>query len=545
MAKTGEESVFLYHEPCDCGSSDGRAVYSNGTKYCFVCKDWFGGEGEAPTAPKQRKRPADLITDGTFTFLKARGISEETCRKFNYQVGTFKGSKVQIANYYRKGSVVAQHLRFADSKETGSFPWLGDGKNIELFGQQLWRNQGGKRIVITEGEIDCLSVAQAFNLKWPVVAVPGAEWATKNLGKYLEFLESFDEVVLMFDNDEPGQAAAAACAPMFTPNKAKIVQFPTGIKDANDLVKAGRIGEIPALVYEAKQYRPDGIVGMEDIISEVMKPVEWGLPWFIEELTKLTYGRRMGELYAFGAGTGIGKTDFLTQQIAFDVQVLNQKVGLVFLEQKPTETAKRVAGKIAHRQFHIPDAGWTQDELVTTCQSLTGKVQFYDSFGQTDWDVVKVQIRYMVMGLGIKLIYLDHLTAMADTASEKESLEQIMKEMAGLANELGCIIHFVSHLATPEGKSHEEGGRVMIKHFKGSRAIGFWSYFMFGMERNQQAEDEEERKTTIFRILKDRYTGRATGKTIPLIYDSDTGLLMVKPEGEPPFKDETSTKSDF
>lgn len=103
-----------------------------------------------------------------------------------------------------------------------------------------------------------------------------------------------------------------------------------------------------------------------------------------------------------------------------------------------------------------------------------------------------------------------------------------MKEMAGLAQELGCIIHFISHLATPEGKPHEEGGRVMIRHFKGSRAIGFWSYYMFGLERNQQAEDPEEASTTTFRVLKDRYTGQATGKVIPLGYDQDTGRLYEK-----------------
>jgi twinkle protein len=130
---------------------------------------------------------------------------------------------------------------------------------------------------------------------------------------------------------------------------------------------------------------------------------------------------------------------------------------------------------------------------------------------------------------------------MADTADEKGSLEQIMKEMAGLANELGIIITFISHLTTPEGKPHEEGGRVTIRHFKGSRAIGFWSYFMFGLERDQQAEDPVVRQTTTFRILKDRYTGQATGEVLYLAYDRDTGLLSLTeaPEPSSPFKDES------
>lgn len=30
---------FLRHEPCElCGSSDGKAIYSDGSTYCFVCE---------------------------------------------------------------------------------------------------------------------------------------------------------------------------------------------------------------------------------------------------------------------------------------------------------------------------------------------------------------------------------------------------------------------------------------------------------------------------------------------------------------------------
>ena len=239
----------------------------------------------------------------------------------------------------------------------------------------------------------------------------------------------------------------------------------------------------------------------------------------------------------------MGKTDFLTQQIAFDINTLNMKVGTLFLEQKPTETAKRVAGKIKGRRFHVPNSGWSKEELVDAVQGLNGKLVMYDSFGETEWDVIKGKIRFMAVAEGIELIYLDHLTAMANTADEKGSLEQIMKEMAGLANELGIIITFVSHLTTPEGKPHEEGGRVTIRHFKGSRAIGFWSYLMLGLERDQQADDGATRQTTVLRVLKDRYTGQATGQTIYLGYDGETGMLFetVAPEEQQqPFNDETN-----
>lgn len=461
----------------------------------------------------------DLIR-GECKALVKRGITEETCAKFGYRVGEFQGKNWQIAPYYKDGRIVAQHIRSA----TKDFKWLGESKDVELFGQHLW-GSGGKMVVITEGEIDCMTVSQLQGNKWPVVSIPsGSKSAKKAIQSNIEWLESFETVILMFDMDEPGQDAVADCAPLFSPGKCKVASLP--LKDANEMLLANRGQEVVRAIWNAKEYRPDGLVSIDELIEEIEKPVEWGLPWWLPSLTTLTYGRRWGEIYALGAGTGVGKTDFLTQQIAFDVLELKMPVGVVFLEQKPVETGKRIAGKVDGARYHVPDAGWDLNQLKATLTNLKGKVTFYDSWGETDWDVVKAKIRFMAVAQGIRLIYLDHLTAMADTANEKESIEQLMKEMAGLANELGIIIHFVSHLSTPEGKPHEEGGRVMIKHFKGSRAIGFWSYFMFGLERNQQAENEAERQITTFRILKDRYTGQATGKVITLGYDAETGRLF-------------------
>lgn len=540
------ESQFVSHVPCDeCGSSDANSLYDDGHEYCFGCETYKAGDGTVATPNTQRKKMEGLIS-GEYRDLVKRKLHETTCRKFGYQVGTLGGKAVQIAPYYDKdGVMVAQKVRFPDK----TFTILGDLKQAQLFGANLWSS--GKKIVVTEGEIDALTVAQVQNLKWPVVSIPnGADGAAKALRKNLEYFNNFEEVILMFDVDEPhykkdgtvffpGQDAAKECAELFPPGKAKIATLP--LKDPNECLVAGKDQEIITAIWNAKAYRPDGLVTVDDLMDELDKPIEQGLPWFLDELTALTFGRRWGEVYGFGAGTGIGKTDFLTQQIDYDITVLDLKVGLIFLEQKPIETVVRVAGKHAGKRFHVPDGSWTKEERKAVVEKLKGKVTLYDSFGQTDWTVIANKIRFMAVSEGIKVFYLDHLTAMADTADEKGSLEQIMKEMAGLANELQIIIHFVSHLTTPEGKPHEEGGHVSIRHFKGSRAIGFWSYFMFGLERDQQAEDPALRSITTFRILKDRYTGQATGHLLYLGYDPATGRLFPteKPESSG-FKDESS-----
>lgn len=535
------------HLPCpspDCGSSDAFSINDRGWGRCFSCGRNFrvGEEGYGGRQVARKTVPdRSLVPFGEYRALTKRGLTEETCRKFGYFVGEFNGKTVQVAPYYNKeGQLVAQKVRFPNK----DFITTGDFKKVSLFGSQLW-GSGGKKLVITEGEIDAMTVSQLQGHKWPVVSVPnGAQGAANSIKDNLEWVMSFEEVILMFDMDDPGREAAVKVAELLPPGKAKIASLP--LKDANECLVQGKGEEVIRAIWNAREYRPDGIVDIDELIEEIEKPIEMGLPWCFPTLTKYTYGRRPGEIYAVGAGTGVGKTDFLTQQIAFDVTELQERVGVIYLEATPVETGKRIAGKIDGVRYHVPDAGWSLEQLRATLQSLKGKITFYDNWGSTEWDVIKKKIRFMVVSKGIRLIYLDHLTAMADPSNEKESIETLMKEMAGLANELGCIIHFVSHLSTPEGKPHEEGGRVMIRHFKGSRSIGFWSYLMIGLERNQQAEDEDERQTTTLRILKDRYTGQATGKTILLGYDSDTGRLFEKEEEAEDygFDDTTELKED-
>jgi twinkle protein len=479
--------------------------------------------------------------------LGKRKITEETCRKWRYLVGEHKGTPCQIANYCDEtGRVVAQKIRFPDK----SFTWTGDPTKSGLYGQHLWRD-GGKMVVVTEGEIDALSVSQLQENKWPVVSIPnGAAAAARDLGKSVEWLEKFESVVLMFDNDEPGQTAAIECASLLTPGKAKIAKLP--LKDANDMLVAGRGREVIEAMWGAKAYRPDGIIGMDDVITQALKPVEWGVSWPWETLTRLTYGIRTKEIYCLGAGVGSGKTDVFTQIISHFITTHKEQVGVIYLEQAPPETAKRIAGKIAKKPFHVPDGGWTPEELSSSLHQLNGRVHFYNHFGSTDWNVIKGLIRYMALGLGIKRIFIDHLTALtAHAEDERRELDAIMADLGALCQNLDVSIFVISHLATPEGKPHEEGGRVMAKHFRGSRSIMQWSNFMFGLERNQQSEDEIKRRTTIFRVLKDRNTGRGSGKTLALLYDEQTGMLEeTKMPEEFGFENETKAadrgaKKDF
>ena len=526
------EGTFLYHAPCDsCGSSDARAVYSNGTSYCFACNEWNKDSSETSqkrlyTTTKLQK-PMELL-DFDYRALKARSVPESICQQYKYGIGVDKnGNKCQIANYYNKDKqLVAQKLRYPDK----TFKFIGNPKEALMYGQQLW-GSGGKKLTITEGEIDALAVATAFNGKYPVVSIKnGVQSAKKELAQNLDWISSFDSVYLWFDNDEHGRKAIDEVCSLLPADKVMIVRHPE-YKDASEvLVKTGGNGVVNTF-YNADKYKPDDIATPDDLLDDIAEPIEEGFPWYYRKLTELTYGRRFGEVVVAGAGVSVGKTDFVMTQIAHDISQ-GFKVGTFMLEQSMKETLLRIAGKQDGVFYHLPNTDIDKNKLKEPVHSFQSKLYLYDNFGSTEWEAVREKIRYMHHNYGVRIFYIDNLTALNSHAQdERRNLDALMAEVAGLAKELDVWILLISHLNPPKsGASHEAGGRVEQNQFTGSRAIMRWAFFMFGIERNTLHPDPTERNKGLIRCIKDRFSGRATGHTIGFVYDTDTGLCLETEE---------------
>lgn len=512
------------HQPCpSCNSSDGLSVNTDGSTKCYACGVFSPNKGKNMStlvSPfSEAKKPLTEPSDASYLPFKDRKISSETARKYK-TLST--ATKVLFPYNNKDGDKVAQKVRHPDK----TFAIEGNWREAVLFGQNLF-TKGGKFVTIVEGEFDALAAHQMLG-DYPVVSVRnGAQSAEKDCKDNFEWLDSFDKIRVCFDNDEAGQTAAKKVAALFA-GKSSIVKMDEGFKDACDYLSKNEIRKFSDRWWKAEEYKPEGIVTVEDIKEQLLTPPKEGLPWCFPSLSELTFGRRKGELYAFGAGVGVGKTDVFTQQIAYDIRELKKRVGVIYLEQSPIETAQRVAGKLDERLYHVPDGGWTRQEYEESVDRLEAMQALYmmNHFGAKEWAEVKKAIRYFAKAKDIEIIYLDHLTALsANEDDERRALDAMMADMAGLAQSEGLIIHFVSHLTTPEGKAHEEGGRVLEKQFTGSRAIARWAHFMFGLERNKQHEDPEQRQVTTFRVLKDRFTGRATGQTFHLKYNKNNGIL--------------------
>jgi twinkle protein len=520
-------SNFVRHQPCpDCGSSDGCSLFDDGHTYCHVCKAHRNGADTQPTE-KRSKMAGSMVQELEFKPLPVRRLDEETCKKFAYGCGKYKGRECHVANYYNEAGtkVVAQKLRFANKE----FTITGDASAMLLYGQHLWRD-GGKRVVITEGEIDALSLSQVQGNKWPVVSLPnGADAAPKAIRKSLEWLEKFETVVLLFDNDEPGRKAAQACAEILTPGKACIATLP--LKDANEMLKAGKTKELVDATWAAKPFRPDGIIAGTEMWDslETFKLSE-GKPYPWSGLTAMTKGTRTPEIILVGAGTGVGKSEFV-RQIAYTLlRCHDETVGYVALEEGKERCAFGMMGLHLGVRLHLDKDLATPEERRAAYEATVGSGRFYlyDHWGSTDSDNLMNKIRYMVRGLGCTTIVLDHISIVvsgisaSEEGDERRLIDNTMTRLRSLVQELNFRCFVVAHLKSIEGKPHEEGARVTLGHFRGSKSLTQLSDTAIGLERNQQ--DPEKSRQTRVRLLKNRHTGE-TGLACYIEYDTETGRL--------------------
>jgi twinkle protein len=539
---------FVQHEECPkCGSKDNLARYDDNSAYCFGCEYFEKSDGEPMVASSVTKpKGAFNPIRGDYQDLPDRKLFEKTLRKFGYKFGTTSdGTPCHIAPLYNnKGQLVAQKLRMPGK----DFRVVGSLDDACLFGENVYES-GGKRLVITEGEIDCLSYAQASGLTWPVVSVPnGAQSAAKAIRRSLSYVESFEEVVFLFDQDKPGRNAARECADLLPPGKAKIAT--TSLKDPNEMLKAGLVGELKSAVYEAKSHRPDGVVDGSDIDLSMLQTVTpRGLSIPYKELNDAIHGLRQRELVMVCAGSGIGKST-LVKELGFHLTTAhNAKVGYICLEESLAKTAQSLValdngvpiGNLMEEPSLLTDDQWKESYDKAVAPSV-----FYDAFGSTDVDNIISRMRYLAVGAQCQFIVLDHVSMVVSglDVDERKTLDVLMTRIRSeVCEQTNVGVIAVSHLRRNSGKeSFNEGGTVSVTDLRGSAAIEQLSDIVLAAERDQQSGENSSRTT--LRLLKNRPFGQVgivghceyqslTGRLVPV--DADAKPSATTEEGEQPF----------
>ena len=520
------------HQPCpDCASSDALTINDDGSTKCHSCGKFtphrYGSADREQKVSANLRRtmlsPCCPISD-----LTSRKLKRETLNRFGYFIGTNKfGAKVQVAPYYRNGELVAQHVRGKDK----NFSWIGTTGHLELFGQHRCRGKG-QLLVITEGEINAMSVAQAFP-GVDVVSLPnGADSAHRYIEQNLQFVEGYEEVVLMFDNDAPGRKAVDAVAPLLTPGKAKVVGWSDDVKDANDLLKADRGQEIRTLIYHAQVYRPDGVIPASALsLSELLKPIEQGVPYPFPLLQQKLAGARKGEITLWTAGSGIGKST-ITRELAYLYRQSKLRIGMVFLEEGIRKTAAgfiALDNRVPLFKFRSNPKCISDSDIRESYDRLIkgDGLYLYDHFGSLESKNLISKLRYMAVSLKLDFIFLDHVSIVVsgnESDNERKDIDVLMTSLRSLVEATGTGIHVVSHLKRVKDKSFNDGGQVQLSDLRGSASLEQLSDNVVALERNQQAEGEAKDKS-ILRVLKCRETGD-TGEADHLVYNRETGWLL-------------------
>ena len=501
------ESEFIRHDPCpDCGSSDALAVYTDGHTYCFSCTTRTPGDGEQNKLPMQ----SNVQFKGNPQRLNKRGISERTCEKYKiYRDDTHLRFPYYDSSGCLKGFKTRDKLK--------NFKYEGETTDT-LFGQHLFPTSG-KRIIVYEGELDAASGWEAM-VGWPHVSLPhGCSSAKKDIQKQIPLLQGYKEIVLFFDNDEPGRRATELAASVLPTGKVTIARMDK-YKDASDALQADDAEAIRRAIYDAKPYQPDGIVDGKSLLEAVTTPSPpCNHKYPFPGLQTMTHGIRYGELTTITAGTGQGKSTFC-RQLATELLNTDEKVGYIALEESNRRTALGLMSVAVGKALHLGEHEYTTLRNAYDKTIKNWNLYLYDHFGSLSSDVIYNRIEYMALGLDTKIIFLDHLSILLSglDGDERRMIDKTMTDLRSLVERTGIKLFLVSHLRRAQNdKAHEDGQRVSIGQLRGSASISQLSDTVLALERDQQSNDN----VSTLRVLKNRYSGE-TGVAAQLVYDKTT-----------------------
>ena len=560
-----------------CNSSDGLVVYlqddgkHNAT--CFSCGHYDpdpykqnavisdealqcatgvdSGEGTQAKARKKIARPANqelrTCLNAPILSLEDRGISYDTAAYFNVRSGISEyDGKTPVSHLYpvyRKDKLTGYKERNIENK---TFHTISDTKHPQFFGQN--KAPVSKRIYITEGECDamilfqCLKERQSFQYKDvnpAVISLPfGNTSVNSSFSDNIEFLDQYEEIVLVFDEDLPGEEAVEE-AVKFLPHKTFIAKL--GYKDPNEMYDAGRGEDLKwAVIKHARPFEPDDIVNGADTWDRFLNTHNeecYSYPETWTELNGMTCGYRLGSLVTVTSGTGCGKTQLLRELKHHIFESTNFHIADIALEEDLGDTVGGLMAIRLNKRIFLPEIKKTlsEEELRSAHNHYFkgGRFTFYDYFGGMDNNNLFSKIRYCA-GKGAKVVFLDHLSIIvsefADQGGERERIDTIMTKLAKLVKELNIVIFLVVHLKKSDNsQSFEEGKDPSLDDLRGSGSLKQLSWDVISLTRNQQHPDKYCSNTSKIKVLKCRFTGR-TGDADYLYFDDTTGRMMKVPK---------------
>ena len=475
---------------------------------------------EIPTSQSVQCKDVDSFETRGFA---ERKITKHVCAEYNVRVGYDSDRSISTHYYpYSKDGIICAYKERSLPK---SFKTIGDFKDTELFGQ--CRGVIGKKLVITEGELDTLAVAQAYHDKYKsiysVVSLPSASGIACAI-RNLSFINSFEEVILMLDNDEAGRKATQELARAIGYGKVYIAKLKN--KDASDeLLNEGSDALIRA-IWNAQVYSPAGVLTGDELADAYYARkniVSIPYPDCMTGINEKTEGMRMGEITLFTSGTGAGKSTLIKEIILY-LLYSGEKVGVVSLEESPGDTMEKLVKMVS--KSATPSSKEEDDALTKLLKN--SELFLLDHQGSVSDGSLIDQMKFLA-AIGCKYIILDHLTIAVSEGAEgltgNEAIDKVMSDLLKLTKQHDIWLGVISHLRKAAGgQSFEEGKLASLDDMKGSGSIKQIAFDVIAFARDLTADTEQERNVMEMAVLKSRHTGR-TGPAGKAQYDPDTCRL--------------------
>lgn len=461
--------------------------------------------------------------------LPDRGISRQVSEFFRVKLLYDESGEVTAHAYpYDDGN--AYKIRYLPKQ----FRWAGNSTG--LFGKELF-NSHGRRIIITEGEVDALSIAEAAFRKYgriyPVVALSSATIAERTLLQEREWLRTFKEIIVCMDNDEAGHKAEAIAVKVLGIEKCRLMRLAR--KDPNEVLQQDGHERLMSAMFDAAPYVPKGLIDNDRLwqqLVELASKQATPFPPCLEGLNSKLKGMRGGEITLFTAGTGSGKSTIMREIVLHLLNTTDANLGLVFLEETPAESAKRLIAMKTQEPLETltPENPKLKPEFDKLFSN--GRTLMLDHQGSFNDGTILENVEYMCL-MGCKFILIDHITILVSEGFQdltgNEAQDKVMNVLLQCVKRypdtwIGVVVHL--RKTQPGKKSFEEGRLPSMDDIRGSGAIKQIAFDIVAAARNLAAEKEEERNHVKMAVLKARTTGN-TGPVIGAIYDSTTGRLMA------------------
>ena len=595
MSDDKQVGDYLGNVPCDdCGSKDNLSLYvkvdDKGENYvdgyCWgKCKldgdgyksrekvEEMGYTDEEKIAGKvsrpkltqeQIQFMLDQIAEYPIRGIKQRRIKKDTAERYGMRC-EMHGDEISsvwfpstvngnLTGY--KGKAIAAKWK-EPYKARGSVK-----KTNELFGQSLFP-KGGKFLVLTEGELDAMAFYQALSersggkYETACLSVNNGSGSTEaQIRANYEYISSFDQVLVAFDNDEPGKEAANVALRLLKPSQAYRVNL-THYKDANEYVKRGKEGLLIDAFWKAEKFTPAGIVGSSgtfDALVQRAKHVKIELPAFAEDLNlMLNGGPALGEITTIAAASSVGKTTLMNEFVYHFIMNAPYKVGIISLESDVGELTENLMSlhmnvKLAKmpdneklRMFHTTEF---KENYRTLTLTENGEDRYYilDHQGAVMDDELMKKIEFLVKVKDCKIIILDPLT-LAMSGKQNDGMDMFMSDLLRFVKR-EKISHFnVVHVRKNQSgsKANSTGAEIHEEDIKGSGSIFQVSMNNILLMRDKENPDPRIRNTTKAVMSKNRRCGE-TGPAGYWYYNSKTSRME---KGSDPHADYEDAMREF